>query len=410
MPDSSETLPAPADLNLSRSVMLQRVMALFALLLMGLTWQLWFGFSEFPRIPLLPALPAISPLIFSAIILLLLLDIAFGPAQTGRRRRELLLLAVLLGVTFLLNQHCIQTWSYQFAIMGLIWFFAKPDLAIKLIRLFVISIYCYSAISKLDLHFISGGGLFLLKGLTAGTDLDLSKWPNWLTSTAIATMPLFELMVGIGLLFSRTRKYALAGSFVLHLGLLKALGPFGLNHSNGVLTWNCYFIVQNWFLFRSVPSNQNEKPGRNTFDFAAILTTLLALALPVLNSFGYYDHWPSWAVYTSRQERLTILIDESQREMLPESLQPLLDPPKPLQTWRRVRLGEWSLNELGVPIYPQSRFRLAILQQIQKESPGLNPRVILHHSLDRFSKAGQIEEFSGKEQLDGLTDRYWLLD
>lgn len=410
MSETSAASPIQPNVMLARSVWLQRVMAFFALILMGVTWRLWLGQSEFPRIPLIPVLPPLNPMLISGVIGLILLDLLLSPTSSNRRGRELFFLSVLFGLTFLLNQHSLQTWAYQFGVMALLWASAKPMLALKLIRLFVISIYIYSALSKLDLHFVGGGGAFLLEGLLEGTGINTERWPDWLTFGAIAAMPIFELLVGIGLLIPSWRKAALVGSILVHLSLLKTLGPWGLNHSWGVLTWNVYFIVQNLLLFSKLPEESSDKPNRGIEDLFATFLLLVVITLPILNMFGFYDQWPSWAVYTSRQERITILIEESQQEMLPESARSHLDPPKPLESWRRVNLGAWSLKELGVPIYPQTRFHLAILGKWQQDHPELNPKVILHHSRARFSKIGEVEEFEAPEQIDELRGRYWLLD
>jgi hypothetical protein len=113
------------------------------------------------------------------------------------------------------------------------------------------------------------------------------------------------------------------------LFLIVALGPWGHDHSAGVLLWNGFFIVQNWLLFPSPvhvlapgqwpggaitrPIPPGDSPGAKTA--GAIAWALLAIPLlaPLGEPWGLWDHWPSWAVYAARPAKTTVFIHEDDR-------------------------------------------------------------------------------------------------
>ncbi|MEW4527989.1 hypothetical protein [Maioricimonas sp. JC845] len=397
---------APSLLRLRR---LCRATALFALLLLGVTWRLWTPQSVFPQIPLLPfacALP--GGVDWGALVLLgagLLGGAIFTPGQRLNRTGWLTASAAL-GVLFLGDQHRLQPWAYQFALMGLIIAFAdRPRWSVVMLQLLFASIYVYSALSKLDAAFFHSHGQLLLGGLAGAVGLDANLWPEQVRTVIAGAFPVGELVIAVGLLRPRLRKSAVVAAIVMHLILLLTLGPLGLDHEWGVLLWNGYFLTAVPLLFWPMraegPEATAEESGRRARGTSiAAMVTAAAILLPLM---PWYDHWLSWSLYSSRPAVVTVQVREDVAERLPAVVQPYIGPTEPLTEWRPVSLDAWSFGELGCPVYPQLRFRLAIAGALA-EAGGLEGdtmRVGVRLPPDRESGARRSIRYS----LSGLQER-----
>jgi len=237
-----------------------------AIILIGLTWRLWTGVSTFPKVPLLETLISV-PLFADWIAMALLMfsvswmissavSETWRPTQSYRatkpRTAASIFLAAMLCL-FLLNQHRLQPWAWQFSLYAVLMaVLGKPRDVIFSARWVTASIYLYSAVGKFDYQFIYGLGGRLAKTLTKTIGV---AGEEWLNSAALA-MPIFELLVAVLLISVRTRKIGVVMAVVFHGALIATLGPWGLNHHTGVLVWNLFFLLLTATLFWPTPSDQ----------------------------------------------------------------------------------------------------------------------------------------------------------
>lgn len=421
--------------------------ALFSLILLAITWQLWIPQTLFPQVPLFSVMLALPPWIdwFSFILMVISCACILSANITTRiRGREfspllqpvcggLFFFSFLISVSF--DQHRLQPWVYQFAIGFLILTFLKPQRAIRLFRLFVISIYFYSALSKCDTSFVQTLGPQLVEGLFSGIGISTAYWSDQTMTRIAASFPVVELLIALGLFIPRTRGWALGAAVLMHACLIIAVGPSGLNHHGGVLIWNIYFIVQDFCLFHSVFQKHELRKQKELADSkvrdvdssvslravrgserAILLFVWFVILAPLLEPTGYFDHWPAWGLYASHHDRVTLLIDERAKSELPVSLQSYVDSPRPLSNWCRVRVDRWSLAELGVPIYPQARFQLGVAIAVGKNldhahgNEGVPSQIKLQFegAADRLTGERKITEHNGLSQILPLADRFWL--
>ena len=414
--------------------------AVSACALIAVTWKLWTPQSEFPQIPFFEFLihaPGRLDWIALSIVVLSLLTVGFSlrrigilpvrqrtPNATNQQEQSPgpnglnwfsighLTFALAMALLISLDQNRLQPWAYHFVILGLLMGLASPRQATSMIRWIAISIYVYSAISKFDYQFVHTVGDQMLSTIVGFAGVETTDWSNQLKHGLVILLPIGELLVGIGLALNRFRAIAVGAAIGLHVALLLILGPWGLDHRPGVLIWNLFFIFQALFLFwpdmhtdqaednfeaavdqarleKADEDRQNRdlKPTWNVSWLALLLTTFVLL-FPATQWIGVCDHWPGWQVYSPSSSRAQL---RNQRSV-----------------------SQWSLEELGVPVYPQSRLQLAVAYAVVKKAAGQENsgtrsfQIELGHQSNRFTGERVNEILTGADQFNMKTSRYIL--
>jgi len=352
-------------------LLLQRGMAFFTACLMLSVWPLWTENSpEFVQIPWLSVLCHVPGWVDRGLLTGVLGGISlllFGRGDGRSQRIGCGLFVISLGGLVLLDQHRFQPWVCQFLIYGVLACIANGPQILKSWRVIVLSIYFWSAISKLDAAFLASHGQLLLSGILQPLGVETSFWSEQTRQGMALLFPVGELLVALLLLSRRLRIWGLAGSAVMHLVLIWTLG-FGLHHEWSVLIWNLFFIVQNLIVFGpwaftahfATPALMQEQFW--TQQRMLTLITFMAALYPALELIGYCDHWPAWAVYSSRPAMVKVSLEAAAAEQLPARLKPFLGTPLPLDDRIPFSLDAWSFQTCRCPVYPQLRYRLALLQ------------------------------------------------
>ena len=407
--------------------------AVWACALIAVTWKLWTPQSKFPQIPFFEFLihaPGWLDWIALSIVVFSLLIVGFSlrgigilpvrertPNSINPEERSPglnwfsighLAFAFAMALLISLDQNRLQPWAYHFVILGLLMGLARPRQATSMIRWIAISIYVYSAISKFDYQFVHTVGDQMLSTIVGFAGVETADWSPELKHGLVFLLPAGELLVGIGLALNRFRAIAVVSAIGLHVALLLILGPWGLDHRPGVLIWNLFFVFQALFLFwpeanadqqenkaqadvdqtrleKADSDRQNSAPNLN---WLALLLTIFVLSFPATQWIGVCDHWPGWQVYSPSSSRAQ------------------------LRNGRSV--SQWSLEELGVPVYPQSRFQLAVAyaaatKQAGEDQHGTgNFQIELRHQSNRFTGERVNEVLTGADQFKMKTSRFIL--
>ena len=347
------------------------------------------------------------------------------------------ILAVGLCFAMLLNQHRLQPWAWHFLLI-------TPLLARKASWLeqvvprrfdlygilgFTISLYLFSAISKCDQTFTQSYGRQFLEALLNIVGASSRFWSESARTNGAAMFPLGEIVVAFLILPPKTRLAGLLLSVVMHVFLLLAVGPFGLNHQPGVLIWNVYFIAQNLLLWGRIralsPEDLTERfrlptdSGSNQLTMTsrlglipsvvASMILLVAILLPPLRFAGLCDPWPAWAVYASQPERVTILINEPAASELPDELRRFLRPRRLNDGRVFFRADLWSIAETGAPIYPGARFPVAIARALNAR-PELRGKVdlVLESPAEWWIGERDSDEYAGQSGIDAASKLFRL--
>lgn len=400
----------------ARANLLRRWWAVAGLALFAATWKLWIPQAEFPQVPLFGWARSLPPLVDRLAFGALLGSLA-ATAWNPDSRRGWLTFVTALGMQMVLDQHRLQPWAWQLLLMAIWWSSTSVGQDFNLPAksnagqvanlphvLLTISIYLWSAISKLDADFVASHGQTLIEALFQSIGINAANWPASVKSWLAVLLPVGELLVAIGLCWPRTRRAGLFAATALHIGLILALGPLGLGHRPGVLTWNVTFIGHVWLLFGRrefvvPPLGGGLSPTKNRLK-AELRTGLLAFVClwPITERWGLCDRWLAWSVYVARSERVSVMLTDEGLRRLPESARRcIVDGELPLD--------RWSLVALDVPIYPQLRFQLGVVEWLRRHCGEDNlVEVIVQHSDGR---RGEVERLA-VEQLDARRHEFWV--
>ena len=411
-----------------------------ALVLIVATWRLWFTASDFPAVPFSSFLTetprGVDRILSSLLVISLLIDAAVMAVQVAGRNcsqrfvrigqicdSAFVMSAVLL---ILLNQHCLQPWMYHFLIMTpLLWPLpSQPDqdavseevvatsrFSEQTIIWLTASIYVWSAWSKLDASFLQYHGPKFVRAICEVIGLSTSFWSEQTWRFAAAMLPVGELLVGVALLFRKTRTFGLVASVAMHFLLMIAVGPWGLNHEAGVLIWNVFFIVQNVILL--LPGTRQDRTcvqvGSRMRFRAPCLVVIGAILFPAFRTVGCCDTWPAWAVYASSPARVLVQVHDDSVETLPTPLKKFVEQRTFNDGWSWLRIDYWSLAATGTPLYPEDRFQLGVARFVLQEvESGDGIRIIHEEESDRWTGERNRSDFQGQTEISGLAEKFRL--
>lgn len=412
---------------------LRCLLAASALSLVFATWGLWWPTGSFPQVPWFAWGCAVPVGVDRILLLVLLGSLASVLVTVPREKRPewglLIFAAVAIGL-MLLNQQRTQPWMYHLVLMALVLATTGRQFAFGLLRLLTVGIYTHSGVSKLDVSFCAGlGDLFwqtarnLILGGNTNRIPGFSLWP--------LLFPIGEILIAMGLIWPRTRRFALWGACAMHGTLLLMLSPWGLNHRPGVLLWNMFFLLQDLFLFSGPTANSAgvtptetvaATPCRRNYLVAAskFMPPLLVagcLIWPFAEPWGGCDVWLAWGLYAEHGEQLTIIVPESGLRKLPpiwhQSAAPWQDGIDARQSavplWK-LRIKNVSLEKLTAPVYPANRFLLGVALQIAQDSELKNHEIaaIWESPANRWTGVRQTRKLANLTELQQAADRCWL--
>jgi hypothetical protein len=384
---------------------------------MSVTFPLWIGtvgaVSDFPTVTWF-ALPDSAWLIravewIASGAILIALGIVI---RDGSRTWPWWLIGVGLAISILIDQHRLQPWAYQSLLYAVVFAGMPWRTGRRWIIAIAISVYFYSAAGKLDYQFVHTVGNQMVRTLI-GPFGPISE----ATATKLAfALPLAELTIAVLLAIPRTRRRGGYLAIAMHLTLIGLLGPWGLDHSLGVITWNALLATQSWILFCRIPTPDHsiDRTDQSTIgvlrqSVAAIVVTA-ALVAPLAERSGYWDHWTSWALYSPHNSRADIQVHQSAIKELPIELHAFLTGDPDGDRWIDLDVDQWSLRQRLVPVYPQARYQLALALDLAKNYQlGQAIRVKVKGVSDRRSGQRHVTFLIGRSDLESELRQYWLV-
>lgn len=433
----SNGLPQP---EIWRAAALSRLLGGGLLALVAVTWKLWTPQTDFPQVPLI-RMACDCPGWIDWCLLAMLIGCSITLLICGRAEKysrwAAIGIAGSLAGFFLLDQHRLQPWAWQFCLLATLLALANDSIACRGARWLAISIYFWSAVSKLDYNFCHEQGVALIWGLKEAVGM-AGPTNQWIQRSDIASalgLAIGEMTVSLLLALPVTRWVGLWIATIMHVALLAALGPLGMRHSTGVLMWNVVFIVQDWLLFAEPRRRILYEPSSARiswisrlivwFDWPRPLRDRMALGVigvamiwPVLEPWGWCDHWLAWAVYSARPGKVEIVkyAHDEPGNRIPVPTEMFLGMTghtgdHPIQ-FESLQIAQWSLNKLDVPIYPQDRFQVGVLWYLVARHR-LKATLVLHQPKNRWNgepmgmTITEVEDASPHSKLVRLADSYF---
>ena len=325
------------------------------------------------------------------------------------------LITALLVLEFLLDQHRLQPWAYQTAIYATVFAAMPVRSAHRWLVPLAASVYIYSSLGKFDYQFVHTVGINFLSAFAGPIgglpeDVDAAKLAKF-----AFLFPVGELVIGVSLLVPRSRRVAGVAAIVMHGVLIGMLGPWGMNHSPGVLIWNALLILQSWQLFlleeagEQTPQWQDTKE-RKGYSGVARLAIVVAIVMPLTERTGYWDHWPSWALYSPHNSRVDVQIHRSGVELLSPQMQAHVQTDADGDGWQTLSLEQWSLEHRRAAIYPQARYQLRLAIVVARSADiDKQIRGRLRGVSDRFTGKRSENQLLSRTEMEAAANQFWLI-
>jgi len=237
--------------------------------------------------------------------------------------------------------------------------------------------------------FVKPAGAWLPTFVTA-----MSQW-------AVAAAPGIEMLIGIGLWFTRTRRAAFVAACSVHLAALVFLGPIGHRHNWIIWPWNLVMPALVWILFLRGSPGETWRSFRQDRWVAAVLA--LFCLLPTLSYFGKWDSYLSFSLYTGHLTKADIFISAAVKDRLPPEMQPFVVPtPQPfneqIQGPYVVLVELWADKVLMVPPLPEARNYRNVARYLAGFAPDPNDvRMVLIPRVGKmlFYRGGDLRAEAG---------------
>lgn len=369
-------------MNPAALVNIKRLIAANLLVQIFVSHELWLPVERlFPTAPALALFdfPQFFQVIFACVLILALCLILLFP-------RQKIWLFVFLSCTFLMvlaDLNRLQVWLYQqWWLLWLLTFEGK--ISGRLIRSFLLfslaAVYFWSGVSKLNVWYATD----IFPWLLGFSDQKIS---NSLQFAAFASA-IFEALLGLSLLFKKTRSVGKWGILLMHTLVLIAIGPFLKNWNQVVWSWNILMP----FLIFILAKNADFQFVKKEFDFAKTPATLYAivfLIIPLLDVFGLKEDQLAFKMYSGTETEATIYFSKKNSHCLPAYLyDEIIEMPDSSQY---LELDVWAQQELGVPAYPSSVVFKKIVRKLCPclENGGVE---ILHVESRRDKNATRFEK------------------
>lgn len=270
---------------------------------------------------------------------------------------------VLIIILCLADQTRFQPWLYQYLLILSALALPKKlsgsaDSILNAYRLMFVAIYFWSGLFKINwtyAHMVFPW----LAGNTIKTLLGVSGVESVAVMSAVG-----EMLIGLGLLFSRTRKVALWLCIFLHLGILLRLGPISYGWNSVIWPWNIAMILIAIFLFRrtpQVPAMDIAKP-QNFFHWSIVLLCGVA---PALSFVEMWDFYPSFHLYSGDHQAAQLKFSEAVLLRLPQQTHGLVN--KNEKGENLLHFETWCEKTMNVPPYPTERVYRSIAKSFANQ-------------------------------------------
>jgi hypothetical protein len=371
-----------------RASLAMRLVCVFWLLAKFIGWKVWIRDRLFPLSPVADFLnwPSVAHYILFVCSVGFIVFLIFNPLN------KIILIALLVAEIFscVADQNRWQPWEYQylFTIFICIINFKEPKKIIGCIAFVMAATYIYSGIGKLNEGYLTlvWENIFLKKIFKlseVSMQQSLVRYGGYITAVA-------ETIFAVGLFFSKTKKASAYGMIFMHLLILYAIGPLGINYNTVVWPWNILMMLLLYIIFiknKSLQINIQQLWG----GWNKIILICWGI-LPVLNYVGLWDSYLSSRLYSGGLPLMAICLKDTGEI---EELHPYLNKNDSYHVCNgeaMVNIQTWAMKEMNVPPYPEMRVYKKIEAAWLNNHPNSTARFAYYY----ITKQKQIERLQNK--------------
>lgn len=353
--------PWPGRLAVIRAALLAGLLAG-----VGVSWKLWITDRVFPHFPVWEELGPLPPP-WDLVLFGVYLGAVLVALLTPRRRLPLAVVLALSVLLALQDQVRWQPWFYLY-LLGLAGFLFLPGkrwegtgtAVLGLVRLLLVALYFWSGYHKLHPAFDTMFSQTFVAPLG-------ETWPGALASLLESTqalVPWLEIATAVLLLLPVPlfRKAGVVGAVAMHASILVLVGPLGLDRNGVIWPWNlCMMVVVPAAFWGAPVFGWRELVVTPVRYWAAPLVVLVGL-LPAFSP-GRWDRYLSFHLYSGREQRVMLVLNDRAVQALPAGVRPYLLPGKG-EGVHELKFKEWAYLELKVPFPTEERLNLRMAREL----------------------------------------------
>jgi len=347
-----------------------KVIAFFWLLAKIWSYKTWIAERVYPVIPpidILKNVPNFSHQFLLGFSLLALLAILCFKIN----RWVLIALFISEIISCSLDTIRWQPWEYMylcFLLMVIINFY-KPKNIVRLSHLFLVSIYFFSGLHKLNRDFLSSVWLNMVLVDFLGLSMEfILKYKLFFIGLLI---PITEVILAILLLVSKSKRKISYFLIAMHVSVLILIGPLGLKYNAVIWPWNLAMI----FIIIITYAKPFELSYRNNI-VPNLYWLVLWFVMPVFSLFGRWYQYFSFNLYSGKGDQVYMCISEKEQELAPyfESQKSAL-----CKEQACVNLQNWALEEVKSAPIPEAEIYRKIRNYMKQKYAKDNVRVFLYN-------------------------------
>ena len=293
-------------------------------------------YRVYPSIPIFDFLDG-YPLIIQTSLYLISLVTLITIFIYPKKRIPQIILIISVILSSILDTITWQPWEYQYLciLIAIVINRRNPHMIFSIILIILASIYFYSGLQKFNGAFLHS----VWKGLILKKFFSIDNI-NLLTHYSGLIIAIIESILGLGLIFSKTRMISAYLLIAMHLFILVLLGS--IQGFNIVLPWNILMIVIIHNLFINKPANFDYLSLKN-FNFIFVI---LWCIMPAFSFFGLWDQKLSSNLFSGKFENLTICINGDIHPDLKDYVIP--DTKQACNSQTRISITKWTTSEMFI--------------------------------------------------------------
>ena len=323
-----------------------RILAILAVLvLMVYAPKLWFTTKVFPVVPLFDWLPIpTSPIDYVFAGFFFIIQIIYIFQNKRWQGWTIILLYLYLA---LVDQNRLQPYFYQsfLTILAIEIFPKKTNIrkVLYVVILIFFATYFWSGIQKLN-------EAFYIQWLSA-LEKHFSFLPQLFLEIFTYAVPWLEALMGVLLLFNKTRKFGVLFILLMHGTITVIL--FYLGYGYNVVPWNIQNMISVLILFWTLKTLNPLDFFLKYFNKQKLAILVFTVFLPFANNLtGFYDNLLSFHFFTADLSYYNVFIDEGLEDKLPEHIQAFY---RYEDGKAYLNMNEWAQYDNKVLFYPETR-------------------------------------------------------